>query len=276
MTTDTSSSPDTTASEELPEKPPVTQYQFYFETPLYTPIYNEQLTEALYEGEIDAYSAAYETDTTYTIDESAVAERYYPEFNGISRVTLKNKRKENDKLIFFVKEFDDGFIKLGQLPSLASLQSAGVSKKYRKQLSKKHYKSFTKAIGLAANGVGAGSLVYLRRIFSDLIDETFEKHIDSLGLTERHYRNLRMDERVTALRQFLPKQLVEMKVAHGILSSGIHTLEEEECLTLFGPLKLSIELILDEHIKAEEESKREADVKSQLAKIQQNLKSKAT
>lgn len=274
MAEDTSSERSITEAEELPERPQVSPYQFYFETPLYTPVYNEQVNENFYEGEIDAYSAAFDTDTTYTIAEYDVAESYYTEYKGVSRVTLTNKRHENDKLIFFVKEFDDGFLKIGQLPSLASLQTAGVSKKYRKQLSKKHYKAFTKAIGLAANGVGAGSLVYLRRIFSDLIDETHEKHKGVTGISEEDFKKLRMDKRVSALNKYLPKQLVEMKVVYSILSSGIHNLEEEECLSLFGPLKLSIELILDEHIKSEEEANRAADVKGQISKIQQNLKSK--
>ena len=40
-----------------------------------------------------------------------------------------------------------------------------VIKQYDKELRKPDLKEFTRAIGLAANGVGIGSFVYLRRIF---------------------------------------------------------------------------------------------------------------
>ena len=36
-------------------------------------------------------------------------------------------------------------------------------------------REFTKAIGLAANGVGIGSFVYLRRIFENLVFQAFDE-----------------------------------------------------------------------------------------------------
>lgn len=252
----------------------IDRHKFYFETPLYTLIKTADLIEDIWKGEIDAMSYRYDSPTTYDISTNGVAESYYTEFNGIYRVSLKNKRKEDEILIFFVCSGDDFVSKLGQLPSLATLQTGEVSRKYRSVLDKKHYSAFTKAIGLAANGIGAGSLVYLRKIFADLIDETYEAHKDSIGLSEQAYRNLRMDERVKKLKLFLPSQLVEMKSTYSILSSGVHNLSEEECLAYFRPLKLSIELILDQHIQQKQKTERDREVKAQIKEIEKIIKTK--
>lgn len=253
--------------------PDIDRYQFYFETPLYTPISDASLTEDIWTGEVDAYSYLYKTPTTYTISSSPVAESYHTEFNGVHRVTLKNKRKEAEKLIFFVAQFSDGLLKIGQLPSIATIQTAEVSEKYRKTLGKK-YSTFTKAIGLSAHGVGAGALVYLRKIFAELIDEAYSKHSGNLPMTEQEYKDLRMDGRVEALKDFLPAQLVEMKAIYGILSAGVHDLSEKDCLLYFGPLKLSIELILDEILDEKAKRRKEASVKQELQKIQASIKSR--
>jgi hypothetical protein len=62
-----------------------------------------------------------------------------------------------------------------------------------------------------------------------------------------------MEDKVEILKEFLPSQLVEAKSIYGILGKGVHELTEEECLKYFPPLKLSIELILNQKI---EETKR--------------------
>ncbi len=260
--------------EEKPKEPTVDKHQFFFETPLYAVIGSEDMTKELLEGEVDAYSNKYKTPTTYTIGASKVYE-YNDAYDNVYRVTLENKRKEDEKLIFFVVITNKFAVKIGQLPSLATLQTAEVSDKYRKALDPTHYALFTKAIGLAAHGIGAGSLVYLRKIFADLIDKTFEVSKDDLGLTKTDWNKLRMDERVTKLQDFLPSQLVELKGIYSILSSGVHDLPEEDCILYFGPLKLSIELILDQQIEQKKKSDRDKAVKAEICKIQQTIKSKS-
>ena len=253
--------------------PDVDRHRFYFETPLYAAVSDSSLTEDIWTGEVDAYSHLHKTPTTYTISSHTLAESYYSEFDGMYRVTLKNKRKETEKLIFFVAQYRDRLVKIGQLPSIASLQTAEVSEKYRKTLGKK-YSTFTKAIGLSSHGIGAGSLVYLRKIFAELIDEAYAKHGKDLSITEQAYKDLRMDGRVEILKDFLPVQLVAMKSIYGILSAGVHDLSEKDCLLYFSPLKLSIELILDEIIEEKAKQDREASVKQELQKIQASIKSR--
>lgn len=248
-------------------------HKFYFETPLYTPIDSSLVADDIWNGEVDAFSYKFKSATTYSISTHELAESYYTEYNDMYRVSLKNKRKESEILIFLVAEVANKLIKIGQLPSLATLQTAEVSEKYRTTLGEK-YSTFTRAIGLSAHGIGAGSLIYLRKIFADLIDETYQKQSESLSITQQEYKDLRMDGRVEALKTFLPKQLVDMKVIYSILSAGVHDLTEDECLLYFGPLKLSIELILDEVIQEKAKDEREASVKAELQKIQESIKSR--
>lgn len=51
----------------------------------------------------------------------------------------------------------------------------------------------------------------------------------------------------------------------------MHELTEEECLRYFAPIKLSIELILDQKIEEAKKSEKDAMVKKQLQQIQQEI-----
>ena len=162
-------------------------------------------------------------------------------------------------------------MKIGQLPSLADLQFSEIGKKYDKVLPEEDLKNLKKAIGLVAHGAGAGSFVYLRRIFENLIFETYKDNTPALGITEADFKTQRMEDKVEVLKKFLPSQLVEMKSIYSILGKGVHELSEEECLRYFAPLKLSIELILDQKIENKEKLERDALVKKQLQDIHQQL-----
>jgi hypothetical protein len=80
-----------------------------------------------------------------------------------------------------------------------------------------------------------------------------------------------MDEKVELLKAFLPSQLVEMKSIYGILSKGVHELSEEECLKYFSPIKLSIELILDQKIETKQRVDRDDMVRKELQNINQQI-----
>lgn len=150
-------------------------------------------------------------------------------------------------------------IKYGQYPSLADLNSQNL-KKYRKILGDK-YGDFTRGTGLNSHGIGAGSLVYLRRIFEDLIEEAHQTAKTEFGWQEEIFPN-RMDEKIQALRNYLPDYLVENRKIYGVLSKGIHELPEDLCIEIFPIVKNGIELILDEKIekKEREEKKKETAI----------------
>lgn len=162
--------------------------------------------------------------------------------------------------------------KVGQSPSVADFH-IGQVRKYGKILPKDKMREFTKAIGLAANGVGIGSFVYLRRIFEHLVYEALEvakdrnKEFDIDGFT-----TARMNEKIQMLSGFLPDFLVENHIIYGILSKGIHELSEEDCKKYFTILRESIEMILDEKLEAHQKELKKASIKQTLSQITGQLK----
>ncbi len=151
-------------------------------------------------------------------------------------------------------EYEYYYMKVGQSPSIADLHISKL-KDYDKVLPKDKLKEITKAIGLAANGVGIGSFVYLRRVFEFLIEEAHKAAKSDSDWKEDEYIKNRMTEKIDLLKHHLPNFLVENRSMYSILSLGIHELDENECLMHFDALKVGIEFILDE--KVENQLKKE-------------------
>lgn len=164
-------------------------------------------------------------------------------------VVLKCSRDVAHKL-FFLFEIEGRTVqKIGQYPSLADLNTYDV-RQYSAVLSKGDFRELTKAIGLAAHGVGVGSFVYLRRIFENLVDAAYQIAKTDSGWDDDAYQNGRMAERIQLLAGHLPEFLVDNRSMYKILSQGIHELTENECLAAFPVVKMGIELVLDEKLAA--------------------------
>lgn len=176
-------------------------------------------------------------------------------------------------LIFVFRAQGDEITKIGQSPSLADFQMQEISK-YRKILGDSKYREFNRAIGLSAHGVGIGAFVYLRRIFEGLIEgarDEAAKKTDWDKEKQEKFETSRWDEKILMLKDSLPSFLVENRVIYKILSKGIHSLTEEECLKYFKPLRVGIELILNEKIKQEEEAKKISEARKDLDSISSQL-----
>lgn len=256
----------------------MSKHDFYFETPLYEVVSISELEKNAFGGDVDAYSAKNSTETTYSISIDSTdtwsdwsAEKGNSVDVGFFLITLKCKRKDNDVIRFIVFRNREIVMKIGQWPSLADLQFAEIGKKYDKVLPVEDLKNLKKAIGLVSHGAGAGSFVYLRRIFEKLILETYTNNAGATKISEIDFKKQRMLDKVETLKTFLPSQLVEMKGVYSILSKGVHELTEEECLRYFAPIKLSIELILDQKIEEAKKNEKDAMVKKQLQQIQQEI-----
>ncbi|HDZ54652.1 MAG TPA: hypothetical protein ENI19_00025 [Candidatus Nealsonbacteria bacterium] len=266
------------AEETTTEENIISKHNFYFETPLYEEVVLAQLEQNTFNGDVDAYSAKNSSETTYNINMDEIdtwdiwASDIREHVNiGFYLITLTCKRKSEDILRFIVYKNREIIFKVGQYPSLADLQFSEIGKKYDKVLLTEDLKNLKKAIGLVAHGAGAGSFVYLRKIFENLIFETYTKNAVSIGVAEADFKQQRMMDKVETLKAFLPSQLVEMKSIYSILSKGVHELTEEECLRYFAPIKLSIELILDQKIETLQRQEKDIKVKKQLQDIQQEL-----
>lgn len=191
---------------------------------------------------------------------------------GLLDMTFVCSRNSDHQLYFLMKV--DGknrsIEKIGQHPSLATLSMYDV-RQYQSVLNKDTFRELTKAIGLAAHGVGIGSFVYLRRIFEGLVEEAYLEAKVQPGWDEDLYGRSRMGERIALLADYLPAFLVENKSMYSILSKGIHELSENVCLAAFPVVKVGIEIILDAKIEAAAARKKLASARLAI----QNLASQA-
>lgn len=270
--------------ENIEEAKIVNKHDFYFETPLYELLEYSQIEniDELFREDVDAYSSRNNTDTTYSVKYSwiiKVDEKYFnsykTEYSGFGLCTLRCKRKDNDVLMFFVfnDEINKIILKVGQMPSIADLQFSDIERKYKNVLEKQYLNEFKKSIVSASHGYGVAAFVYLRRIFENLILQTFQNNKSEFNISETDFIPTRMEDKIDLLKKHLPSQLVAMKSIYGILSQGVHQLDEDECLSYFHPLKLSVELILDQKIREDAEKERDGDVKKQVQQITQKLSS---
>lgn len=148
---------------------------------------------------------------------------------------------EKHHLDFTVLVNDNSFMKIGQFPSIADITFPGLDD-YKHVISKQDRSELGTAIGLFANGVGAGSYVYLRRILERLVYQAKENAGDKVD--NDSFENAKVADRIKMLEGYLPDILVQNTTIYGILSKGIHELSEEECLNYFPVVKECIFQIL--------------------------------
>lgn len=271
----------------------MTLEEFVFDVPLYHKIDTtngyDDIVELLRgrspQSVIDGYNPIQKKESTFCLAKGLGEYRGFHSGVATSFISYKNSlmnevgvktldficQRYGDKMTIAVFHDPKNSIlkKVGQFPSVADIH-IGQLKQYDKVLGKPILKEFTKAIGLAANGVGIGSFVYLRRIFENLIYEVLEEAKDLIDIEA--FKTQRMDEKIETLKNYLPPFIVENKQIYGILSKGIHELEEEECLAYFDCMRNSIELILNERLVQIEKKKKEEQVKKSIQEIASKIK----
>jgi hypothetical protein len=259
---------------------------FFFQLPIYTPVKIDDgnqnqfydLINAAYDRDSEVftgYNPARKSESSFTIygfHSRYGDRRAYVENGGPAQITIKCKRWD-DLMDFFIyyNEQDKVLMKVGQYPSIADFHIHEV-KKYNKVLSREKLREFTRAIGLAANGVGIGSFVYLRRIFEDLIEEAHSASKAEAGWNEEAFTRGRMADKIQLLEAHLPPFLVDNKSLYGILSTGVHSLTEDDCLAHFDTVRIGIELILDEKLEAFDRKRKIEEAKQKLAALSTKLK----
>lgn len=237
-------------------------------------------SEDIFSWDVDWYSSKNNIDTTYSISYDAnhlelswgrIRKDYWKYNSWNISIALNCKRKGDEVLEFYILVIDGFVVKVWQYPSLADIQFAEIGKKYDKTLHPEELANLKRAIWLNAHWVGAWAFVYLRRIFENLIFETYQDSKIELKLVEEDFLPMRMNEKVETLKKVLPAQLVEMKGIYSILSKWVHELSEDECKKYFAAIKLSIELILDQKIKMKEEKEKQDRVVKEITLITKNL-----
>jgi hypothetical protein len=246
----------------------MTKQEFFFNTPIYTPIkIDPKIIRTILNSkeEFDGYNPWKKVESTFVTDSSI-----FPIFfssGGYDTVEVRCKRTD-DIFIYYVLWIpkEQTIIKVGQYPSIADFHISEI-KQYKKLLSTEKLKEFTRAIGLAANGVGIGSFVYLRRIFEYLIEDAYTMCKNDGTVDEENYKKSRMDQKIGLLSTHLPDFLVEHKSMYSILSKGIHELDEKTCLAHFDSLRVGIEIILDEKLEELKKKEKIEQAKKKLMSI---------
>lgn len=184
----------------------------------------------------------------------------------VFQIAFKCTRNFAHMHYFVFRVCDKSISKIGQSPSLADLQSNDLQI-YRKVLGNEKYRELTRAVGLHAHGVGIGAIVYLRRILEELIGVAQERAAKQEGWDNDAFVRARMDERIQLLEHELPSFLVQNRRIYGILSLGIHELDEQKCLEIFEPIKVGIELILDEQLERQQREAKMARTAIAIGKL---------
>ena len=148
---------------------------------------------------------------------------------------------EKHHLDFTVLANDSSFMKIGQYPSIADMTFPELDD-YKHVISKQDRRELGTAIGLFANGVGAGSYVYLRRILERLVYQAKKNAEDKID--NDAFEKARVADRIKMLKGYVPDILIQNTTIYGILSKGIHELSEEDCLKHFPVVKECIFQIL--------------------------------
>ena len=177
---------------------------------------------------------------------------------------------DEHKIDYIVRTDGNKMTKIGQYPSTASLTFPELDT-YKKIIDIDMMKELKLALGLYANGVGAGSYVYLRRIFENILDLAKDKAIKNNELSEEEYKKARMNEKIQMLKEYLPKAINDNKQIYGIVSKGIHELSEEDCIKHFPVLKTCIFMILKQWNDISEREKLEKEMLKSLNDINSKL-----
>ena len=271
----------------------MTLEEFIFNLPLYHKIdgtngYNDIIEDLRQESHaviIEGYNSIRKKDSTFFLKKGLgnYLSISYNEFYYGYSLSLYNDCCVKTIIFSCQRYFDDLVIavyhdpehssieKIGQYPSVADIH-IGQVKQYDKVLEKPILREFTKAIGLAANGVGIGSFVYLRRIFESLVMDAYNETLQNGKVNAEHFEKQRMDEKIESLKGYLPPFIVENHGIYGILSKGIHELSEDECLAYFDCMRQSIELILDERLEQLAKEKKQEEVKKSINSIASKIK----
>lgn len=227
-----------------------------------------------FEGTLDFHCLECGQHSVFTVLKNNYQNNSYYS-NYIFSLNFHCSRNKAHKALFVFRAHKGILQKIGQIPSLADLALPDL-RKYRKVIGEERFKELTRAIGLTTHGVCVGAFVYLRRIFESLIEGSHAVASTDQGWDEEAYTRARMDEKIGLLKDHLPMFLVQNRALYSILSIGVHTLTEGECLEAFPAVRLAIEFILDDLLdQHERQAKLKSAAKSLAALKASNGRTKA-
>jgi len=184
-------------------------------------------------------------------------------------------RDKNHVAVFLFFADEQSVCKVGEHPSLTDRLTHGFDK-YKEILGREQI-SLQVAQGLYAQGIGAGSFVYLRRVFENVIVERIArrryKHEKEWTLAKWKNDNHTMSQKLTDLKGWLP-DFISSKELFRILSAGVHQLDEETCLLHFNIVIEAIIEVLDEEYRIAKKKIRRKKIGRNVSKVHRDIKGK--
>ena len=96
-------------------------------------------------------------------------------------------------------------MKVGQYPSVYEMNEEINNKDFLKQLDKTDKEYYKSACALYSYNYCIGAMNYLRRIFENLLTETYKNNEEDLNLKFEEFKKKKTDEKVKILKKYLPK-----------------------------------------------------------------------
>ena len=264
----------------------MTAQDFIFKAPTYKRIDGEEYIELYKELSkdtlsVNGYNPLKGVETTYhlisaTIDLSrSVYDRssFLPVDQNVRVLSFRCGRFGDILTLVVYSDRENKYlIKIGTFPSLRDFHKDDI-KKYRSILTDQQQTELITAIVIANNGVGIGSYVYLRRVFESIVFDEAKRAISDGVITEEEFNKKRMDEKIIAIKDYLPAFLYDHhSELYGVLSLGIHQLEEDVCLDFFPVLYDCIMLILDDRLAQKEKEMTTKKAAASLSIITSSIK----
>lgn len=264
----------------------MTAQDFIFKAPTYKKIDGEEYIELYRELSednlsVNGYNPSKGVETTYHLISAAInhirsaydRSDFLPVNQKVRVLSFRCGRFDDILTLVVYSDRENKYlIKIGTFPSLRDFHKDDI-KKYRCILTDQQQTELITAIVIANNGVGIGSYVYLRRVFESIVLDEAKRAISDGVITEEEFNKKRMDEKIIAIKDYLPAFLYDHhSELYGVLSLGIHQLEEDVCLGFFPVLYDCIILILDDRLAQKEKEMTTKKAVASLSRISASIK----
>lgn len=191
-----------------------------------------------------------------------------------TKYVFKCSRDNNTIIIFYILVNGSKIMKIGQFPSFMDV-SLIISNKYNALLGN-YFSEYKSALILYSHGFTIGAYAHLRRIIEHLISDAANQAVKNSEITQKELDNMHVSDRIAALKNHLPTFFVDNVPLYGIISKGIHELQENECREFFPVLQTAIEITLDEEIERRNKAAKAKQAQGAIGKIAGLLGSKET
>lgn len=171
---------------------------------------------------------------------------------------------------FHFGPYRNGIAKVGQNPSMLDIASEEI-RRFRGILDDQDMEELARATMLFTYRVAIGAFVYLRRIFERLLERHRREHESTRGPIDG-FDTMHVDQKVLALKDSLPKEVVENRKIYGILSKGIHSLTEDQCVSYYTIINAALVEVLERDIYERQRLKTAAALRGAIADIAGELK----